>query len=365
MMHNHEKMDEEKTFEVIQEDRPRQQTSFAPVSPSLVKRGLTEVSAMFDRNGKGYLDETERALRRMDSQDKGYLGIDKVCVIFESLQSEQERSSQLLEALRTESKKSLNLKMGVIALTVFSVLLALANIGTSFAVATLVKDMKVDTSGDLLTKDSNVRVGTTAKVVSFEIDAIDDTRRRRLQTAAGLVCNTMVDTDPVTGLTDKSCQLQGTIKNTVADSLHGELKVVDHVQLTCNSKRSQLFGTYKLPAGNPGDFDMGGVPYVIYPTSVTPDDKYQAIQSVLVPHQPAVPATPAQNGFPAIPAQAAVPEHNCDAYFSLAFYCMKDLVNGVEPDCLVMSAFQPTEACKTSPVVCGPPPATNNGVIST
>ena len=45
----------------------------------MVERGLTEVSRKYDRDGKGYLNETERALRQMDSKNKGFLDQDKVC----------------------------------------------------------------------------------------------------------------------------------------------------------------------------------------------------------------------------------------------------------------------------------------------
>ena len=40
-------MDEEKSFEVIQEG-----AATTDLTPHLVRRGLTEVSAMFDRNGR-------------------------------------------------------------------------------------------------------------------------------------------------------------------------------------------------------------------------------------------------------------------------------------------------------------------------
>ena len=46
--------------------------------PAMARR-LTEVSSKYDRDGKGYLNETERALRRLDSTNKGFLEDDKVC----------------------------------------------------------------------------------------------------------------------------------------------------------------------------------------------------------------------------------------------------------------------------------------------
>ena len=334
-------MDEEKSFEVVQDDEPKQ------YEPNLVKRGLTEVSAMFDRHGKGYLDPTERALRRMDSTDKGFLGIDKVCVIFESLQAEQERSSQLLEALRTESKKSLNLKKGVIALSVFTILLALANVATSFAVAKLVKDTSVS-GGDLQDINTGERVATTSKITTFQMNAIEGTpsSRRRL---TELLCETMVQTDEI-GQTSKSCAVQGTIQRNIADALHFQLVQVDHVILNCNGNSSKVYGTYMLPWGNPGDMDLGGVLYKIFPTNAS-SDKYQAEQWVKVP---AVPATMYSE---------AVAEKHCSAHFELAIYCPYDTALYGE-DCFVMSASLPTAECPVSPVVCGPPPATTQSIIT-
>jgi len=46
--------------------------------PKRVERNLTETSRKYDRGNKGFLTETERALRRMDSQNKGFIDQDKV-----------------------------------------------------------------------------------------------------------------------------------------------------------------------------------------------------------------------------------------------------------------------------------------------
>lgn len=345
-------MDEEKSFEVIQEGVQKDFEN----QPHLVRRGLTEISAMFDRNGKGYLDDTERALRRMDSQNQGYLGIDKVCIIFESLQAEQERSSQLLEALRTESKKALNLKKGVIALTIFSILLALANVGTSFAVAQLVQDTSVS-DGDLQVKGTGVRVGTTDKLMVFEVSALDEGRRRRLLASAGLVCDQMVGTvqeadenGVIQNQTSKECALQGTIKFDIAEDLHDKLEVVERVLLDCNHKKSSIKGTIDLPATDPGiivGLGMQGFP------SSNANEKYEATQKVFVP---AVPAIPGQS--------SAVPAYNCHAEFQLAMFCPTELIDGKYQECLVMTAFDPTQTipgtnnkkCSTSPIICGPAP---------
>jgi hypothetical protein len=347
MEHKHEKMDEEKTFEVIEENITK--VNFDTSGPQLVRRGLTEVSAMFDRHGKGYLDDTERALRRMDSQDRGYLGIDKVCVIFESLQAEQERSSHLLEALREENKKSLSLKRAVIALTFFTILLALANVGTSFAVSKLVKDTAVG-NGDLLVKGSNVRVGTTGKLMVFEMEGLDDGRRRRLQSAAGLICESMAETVSTGSgsYTEKECSLQGTIKLPVAEDLHKQLNTVDRVLLTCHGKKSTIFGGSDLPGGYPGNMMMGTTSYKMFP-STNANEKYAASQRVSVPARPYTPAT---GNTPAVFPR---PAGTCTAEYDVAMYCPTAAVGATYMDCLVMTAFLPTQNCPTSPIICGNP----------
>jgi hypothetical protein len=157
----------------------------APVPPAVsepvVPRrcALSQASAKFDRNGKGYLDDTERALRNMDSQNKGFLDVDKVYHIMDSLQKEQKRNSDLTRALLDEQKKALNMKKGIIALSVFAVLLALANVGTSFAAATLAKDTYVNHS-DLVTVNGD-RVGVTSKLVTVTAQPLTEDSRRRLQ----------------------------------------------------------------------------------------------------------------------------------------------------------------------------------------
>ena len=49
------------------------------IDKPVMGRRLTEVSKKYDREGKGYLNETEQALRRLDSTNKGFLDEDKVC----------------------------------------------------------------------------------------------------------------------------------------------------------------------------------------------------------------------------------------------------------------------------------------------
>lgn len=141
------------TMDLLDDEFDMESPSF--ISPTntdkpMKKTPLSEVSKQFDRDGKGYLDETELALRRMDSQNLGYLTVHKVYSIMQSLQTEQKKSAQLLRALDRQQKESLFLKKGILGLCVFAVLLALSNIGTSFAAAKLAKEVVVSTeTGDL------------------------------------------------------------------------------------------------------------------------------------------------------------------------------------------------------------------------
>lgn len=337
-------MDEEKAVEVV-DNGVKQSVNFSH-QPHLVRRGLTEVSAMFDRNGKGYLDDTERALRRMDSQDKGYLGIDKVCVIFESLQAEQERSSELLEALRDESKKSMNLKMGVIALTCFTLLLALANVGTSFAVAQLVKDTETS-RGDLVATDTSIRVGTTAKLASFEMESLDETRRHRMLVETTLMCDQLSSMRMDGTGSDKDCELQGVMKLAQVEALHTTLESVNYVNLVCNGERSEIAGGRRLH-GTPGLISLGPDYEVkLFPDGGNTNAKYTAIQEVTVPF------TEANEEL----NQVAQAERQCDATFQLAMFCPTALgLDGKQQDCMVFTAYKPTIECPTNPVICGPKP---------
>lgn len=117
------------------------------------KTRLSKTSELYDAANKGYLDETEQQLRELDSQHLGHISNAKVY--------------DLMQNMKQEQSKSLNLKKAVIALSVFSFLLALSNIGTSFAAARLAKDTSMD--GFDLTNKDGVRVAVTDKAVVFQV----------------------------------------------------------------------------------------------------------------------------------------------------------------------------------------------------
>lgn len=135
--------------------------------------GLSVVSQQYDRTQKGYLDSTELHMRTMDTENAGHLDINKVY--------------EIMKELRAEQKNSMTLRKIIYALSGFAVLLALANIGTSFVAATLAKESHVDsTTHDLVDKNTGDRVGTTDKIDVVQLferppyfDPEDDNDQRR------------------------------------------------------------------------------------------------------------------------------------------------------------------------------------------
>lgn len=110
----------------------------------------------------------------MDTQNLGYLSVEKMYQIMESLQKEQKKSAELISELQNQQHKALGLKRAVIALIFFALLLAVANIGTSFAAASLAKETSVDAETQLVVKGTHVRVSTTSRLVEIVMEPIDD-----------------------------------------------------------------------------------------------------------------------------------------------------------------------------------------------
>ncbi len=156
------------------------------------QRILSQISDLYDRDGKGYLDPTEEAMRRMDSKNLGFLDNSKVYEIMHSLQIEQVKSQELITSLQKEHQKSMSLKRGIVYMSIFAFLLAISNIGTSFAAARLAKDTTI--AGDnLVTSEGGVRVSTTPKNVVIKVTSTESqdspSRRRFLQEVSDLACS--------------------------------------------------------------------------------------------------------------------------------------------------------------------------------
>lgn len=234
-------------------------------------RRLSTVSRRYDRDGKGYLDETEQALRRMDSQNQGYLGIDKIYGIVEELHNQEKQNSMLIEDLRTEAKANSSLRKGIFLLCVFTVLLTVSNIGTSLAAARLAKDTQVSTNNDLQSSSSGVRLGTTPKDVVVNMNPISEElrmrRSRHLQAASDLICPNITLANGTDSQSPIRCQLSGTMGSAEAEKLYelfcpGYKTIgyctgngVSKINLNCRGHLSTLFGGAQLPPTPPVSAD--------------------------------------------------------------------------------------------------------------
>lgn len=198
------------------------------------ERSMSAVSKRYDHNNKGYLDDTEKALRRMDTQNLGTLSVDKVYTIMESLQTEQKRSAQLMEDIREEHQKAIGLKKGIVALACFTVLLALSNIGTSFAAARLAKDTKVE--NNILVSRDGTMLATGNKVNEVIMEPLDpstDGRRLRQLRLSSSICD-----EDMNG--NVTCSVQGKLTKKAASNLYWEFCPNFPLTSTCTGQASQL-----------------------------------------------------------------------------------------------------------------------------
>ena len=69
----------------------------------------------------------------------------------DGLLTEQKINTELMQTIRAEYKKNTSLRRGLIGVGCFALLLAVANIGTSFVAVKLVKDMEVSQTNNDLT----------------------------------------------------------------------------------------------------------------------------------------------------------------------------------------------------------------------
>lgn len=117
---------------------------------------MSLVSQAYDRDNKGYLDDTEQKMRELDTSNRGHLSNSAVYEL-------------MLESNR-QTKKLATQKWLLIALICFTVILALANMATAFAAASLAKDTTVTKTGELAVKgDEGTTVTTSAKGRTFSL----------------------------------------------------------------------------------------------------------------------------------------------------------------------------------------------------
>lgn len=132
-------------------------------------RELSVVGQKYDINGDGVLDETEQAMRNMDKSGKGFITNDKV---YELMKHQTEMQKQIF-----------NMKKLTIGLVVFTFILALTNLGTAWAAATLAKDTTVNTETNALeAKGNRAMLGTmsTGNAIGVEEEFEEEQGSRRL-----------------------------------------------------------------------------------------------------------------------------------------------------------------------------------------
>jgi hypothetical protein len=139
------------------------------VKPPELEKRLSVISQMYDVDGDGKLDKAEKAMRDMDTDNKGHLSNEKVYeVILKQFQLQQQVFS---------------LKRISIALFFVLLLLAVSTLAMSFAAATLAKDTNVE-NGNLVSKTDGSLVATRSRgshvIVAVDEGYVDRVRRRML-----------------------------------------------------------------------------------------------------------------------------------------------------------------------------------------
>jgi len=212
---------------------------------AMTGRPLSVMSKKYDRDGKGYLDEHEQSLRKLEIQDEGGFDFDKIYGIMESLHVHERRNAELFEELKRETRRNGSLRRGIFVLCAFAVLLTIGNIGTSLAAARLAKDTQVSSQNDLMSSASGIRLGTTSKEVTINVNPVSESTRRRHLQANKMLCKNLPD--------DASCDLQGEIDRASAIALYNQFcpkysqlgscqgDGVPKVALNCNGRMVSLW----------------------------------------------------------------------------------------------------------------------------
>mmetsp|Transcript_30429 Transcript_30429/g.73401 ORF Transcript_30429/g.73401 Transcript_30429/m.73401 type:complete len:350 (+) Transcript_30429:198-1247(+) len=131
-------------------------------------RKLSTVSKMYDVDGDGKLDAAELAMRAMDKSGRGYLTNDTV---YKMMKEQLETQKQLFHVKRV-----------MIVLLALVFILAVSNLGTSFAAAALSKDTATSSSAQIVDKKTDEELSTQSSTNLFEFQRamITPDGRRRL-----------------------------------------------------------------------------------------------------------------------------------------------------------------------------------------
>ena len=180
----------------------------------------------------------------------------------DGLLTEQKINTELMQTIRAEYKKNTSLRRGLIGVGCFALLLAVANIGTSFVAVKLVKDMEVNQSNNDLTNLDGQRVATTSKLVEVTFDPVSDSpeRRRRLQGMQNVACAASEN--------GANCRLKGVMTYRKNMQIYKQFcpgwpnadnkclgDGVERLNINCNGVRATIKGGMYLPPDGPGVYD--------------------------------------------------------------------------------------------------------------
>jgi hypothetical protein len=126
-------------------------------------KSLSKVSMKYDIDGDGKLDPSEKAMRDMDTDNRGYLTNEQVYKV-------------MLEQMKLQQEVFGLKRMSLIFVSII-LLLSLATLGTSFAAALLAKDTDVK-NGTLVVKGGEGVVGTSNVASTFTLTEVAPSGRR-------------------------------------------------------------------------------------------------------------------------------------------------------------------------------------------
>jgi len=199
------------------------------------RQSLSMSKKAWDIDGDGQLDDTELALKGLDKSGKGTLS--------------KEQMYQLMHQNLAVQKELSVVKKVVYGLVGFTVVLALANVGTSFAAAFLAKDTKME-DGKLKGMDGST-VQTDTAFNTFE--AVDDEKAKeiddyRRELACILSDNGLNGNNFVQDATE--CEAQTTVGGTAYLS---QADGAAFVQACRTGGSASIKKTYSLPGGGTGE----------------------------------------------------------------------------------------------------------------
>jgi hypothetical protein len=145
------------------ENGMRQRAGKNPSALTSTSKPLSKVSMRYDVDGDGKLDPSEKAMRDMDTENRGYLTNEEVYKV-------------MLEHMKLQ-KEVFGLKRMSLVFVFIIMLLSLATLGTSFAAALLAKDTDVK-NGILVVKGGDGVVGTSNVASTFTLTEVALSSRR-------------------------------------------------------------------------------------------------------------------------------------------------------------------------------------------